>query len=67
MDNYAHGRLPTKTRCGTATSAVNKQLTAPKPRAQPARAAFNPARMVNFDLRRVHYVRSQFRGSSFGA
>jgi hypothetical protein len=52
--NYAQGRSPTKTRCRTATSAVNKRLSAPKPCTQLARAAFNPARMVNFDLRRVH-------------
>ena len=48
--NYAHGRSPTKTRCRPATSAVNKQLTAPKLCTQPARAAFNPAPMVNIRL-----------------
>jgi hypothetical protein len=30
MANYADGRLPTKTRCHPVTSAVNKQLSAPK-------------------------------------
>ena len=48
--NYARGRSPTKTRCRPATSAVNKQLTAPKLCTQPARAAFNPAHTVNIDL-----------------
>ena len=52
MANYARGRSPTKTRCGPATSEVNKQLSASKLCTQPARAAFNPAHMVNirFDV-----------------
>ncbi len=50
LGNYAHGHSPAKTRCRPATSRVNKPLSAPKPRTQPARAAFNPAHMVNIDL-----------------
>jgi len=48
--NYAHGRSPTKTRCDTGISAVNEGLRAAKPCTQPARAAFNPAPMVNIRL-----------------
>ena len=52
MANYAHGRSPTKTRCRPAISEVNKQLTAPKPCTQPARAAFNHT--VNIDFVKSH-------------
>ena len=52
MANYAHGRSPAKSRCGPATSEVNKWLSAPKLCTQPVRAAFNPAQ-VNIDWRRA--------------
>ena len=51
---YAPGRLPTKKRCGPRTSEVNKRSSAPKSCPQPARAAFNPAHMVNIVLRPVY-------------
>jgi hypothetical protein len=63
MDNYAHGRLPTETRWQPRIFAVNKWLGSAKLRTQPARAAFNPAQVVNIDWRaassavlRIRYV-----------
>lgn len=44
--HYAHGRLPTKTRCGPATARVNKRLSAPKPRAQPGRVPVTSENLV---------------------
>jgi hypothetical protein len=63
MANYARGRSPTKTRCRPATSAVNKQLTAPRLYTQPERAAFKPADVGNIELR--EYI-SRWNSSSWG-
>lgn len=56
LGHYARGRSPQKTRCRPATSEVDKRLSAPKLCAQPARAAFNPAPIVNIVLRAVYLV-----------